>query len=93
MSDSSISNLSSRPIYSNSSANSVNETKTNTDGNTAKTASNSSLPIVRDSAEVVSVNKLMPSGSLQSLDPKLVDTLKMGFFHCFSNCMLWELAR
>ena len=76
MSDSSISNVTSRPVYSNSNTNSVNEAKTNTEGNTAKTASNSSLPIVRDSAEGVSVNKLMPSGSLQSLDPKLVETLK-----------------
>ena len=76
MSDSSISNVTSRPVYSNSNTNSVNEAKTNSDGNTAKTASNTSLPIVRDSAEGVSVNKLMPSGSLQSLDPKLVETLK-----------------
>ena len=76
MSDSSISNVTSRPVYSTSNTSSVNEAKTNTDGNTAKTASNTSLPIVRDSAEGVSVNKLMPSSQLQSLDPKLVETLK-----------------
>ena len=76
MSDSSISSVTSRPVYSNSNSSSVNEAKTNTDGNTSKTVSNSSLPIVKDSAEGVSVNKLMPSAQLQSLDPKLVETLK-----------------
>jgi hypothetical protein len=76
MSDSSISNVSARPVYSNSNANSVNEAKTNTDANTAKTASNNSLPIVRDNAEGVTSNKVVQDGNLPNLDSKTLLTLK-----------------
>ena len=76
MSDSSISNVSAKPVYTNSNTNSVNEAKTNTEGNTAKTNSNNSLPIVRDNAEGVTSNKVVQDGNLPNLDAKTLSTLK-----------------
>ena len=76
MSDSSISNVSARPVYSNSNTNLVNEPKTNSEANTAKTASNNSLPIVRDNAEGVTSNKVIQDGNLPNLDAKTISTLK-----------------
>lgn len=76
MSDSSISNVSARPVYTNSNTNSVNEAKTNTEGKTAKSESSQSLPIVKDNAEGVTSNKVVVDGNLPNLDAKTLSTLK-----------------
>ena len=76
MSDSSISNVSARPVYTNSNTNSVNEAKTNTEGKTAKSESSQSLPIVKDNAEGVTQIKLWQMGICQTLMLKPYQPLK-----------------